>query len=96
MEDNKMGGKRPQRKTGKPQGWANENACLSSCRHYICLSETTELATMMLNIILKQNATSVAHTFSNILTCYFCVTTVGPLKLQTKMQATDIAKKKRC
>lgn len=32
-----------------------------------------------------------AHTFSNILTCYICVTTVGLLKQQAKIQAGDIA-----
>lgn len=64
------------------------------CRHHFCISETTELATMLLSIILEKNATSVAHTSSNILTCYFCVTTVGPLKQQAKTQASENSPKR--
>lgn len=32
-----------------------------------------------------------AHTFSNILTCYICVPTVGLLKQRAKIQAGDTA-----
>lgn len=45
---------------------------------FFCNGETTELATMTLNIILKINAASVDHTFRNVSACQCCGTTVGP------------------
>lgn len=54
-------------------------------------SETTELVTVTLNIILKTNAASVDHTFRNVSACQYCGTTVGPSsKQQAEMKALEL------